>query len=282
LVVASKFLTGFDQPLLAGMFLDKAVVDRNAVQTVSRLNRCHDDKDTVVVVDFTNNAHSILKAFNKYRKGTPFEGSEPDEKQCVTYYEEIISQGVFSDDDAVKVVQLIAEDKDAELQFVVNAFRVRFQTRIQDFDERKNFVYLLARFVKSYHFLTCFFQYPEKIGVFAVFAEYVGPQLIKQGSVSELMKQVRRTSVVKASVKYKGEVSISGKVKLKKGRKGGSGPPPKKVSVQDVIDEIRQKFEITDEEALYIKEVTEEKMNDNEIQEPIATHKADISYLKTT
>ena len=282
MIVASKFQTGFDQPLLAGMFLDKAVVDRNAVQTVSRLNRCHDDKDTVVVVDFTNNAHSILKAFNKYRKGTPFEGSEPDEKQCVTYYEEIISLGVFSDDDAVKVVQLITEDKDADLQFTVNAFRVRFQSRIQDFDERKNFVYLLARFVKSYHFLICFFQYPEKLGVFAVFAEYVGPQLIKQGSVSELMKQVRRTSVIKASVKYKGEVSISGKIKLKKGRKGGSGPPPKKVSVQDMIDEIKQKFEITDEEALYIKEVTEEKMNDNEIQETIATHKADIYYLKTT
>src|SRR4030042_4918544 len=46
MVVASKFQTGFDQPLLGGMFLDKAVVDRNAVQTVSRLNRGHDEKDT--------------------------------------------------------------------------------------------------------------------------------------------------------------------------------------------------------------------------------------------
>ena len=53
MVVANKFQTGFDQPLLAGMFLDKSVVDRNAVQTVSRLNRCHDGKDKVVVVDFT-------------------------------------------------------------------------------------------------------------------------------------------------------------------------------------------------------------------------------------
>ena len=42
------------------------------------------------------------------------------------------------------------------------------------------------------------------------------------------------------------------------------------------------KFEITDEEALYIKEVTEEKMHDNEIQKTIATHKEDLYYLKTT
>ena len=70
MIVASKFQTGFDQPLLAGMFLDKAVADRNAVQTISRLNRCHPDKDGVVVVDFTNNAKAILKAFNKYRHGS--------------------------------------------------------------------------------------------------------------------------------------------------------------------------------------------------------------------
>ncbi len=72
--MTNKYQTGFDQPLLAGMFLDKAVIDRNAVQTISRLNRCHDGKNEVVVVDFTNNAKQILKAFQKYRKGTPSNG----------------------------------------------------------------------------------------------------------------------------------------------------------------------------------------------------------------
>ena len=282
MVVASKFLAGFDQPLLAGMFLDKAVVDRNAVQTVSRLNRCHDNKDTVVVVDFTNNAHAILKAFNTYRKGTPFEGSEPDEQQCVNYYDEIIKSEVFSPIDAAKMVRLIAEGNDAQLQFTVNGLRKRFQDRVVKLDDRKKFVYLLARFVKSYHFLTCFFTYPKHIGIFAAFAEYVGPQLIKQGSVSELMKKIRQTIVVKASVQYKGEVAISGKIKLKKGRKGSGGPPPKKVSVQDMIERIGKKFKISDEEALYIKEVTEEKMHDEEIQTTIAAHKEDIYYLENT
>ncbi len=282
MVVASKFQTGFDEPLLAGMFLDKAVIDRNAVQTVSRLNRCHENKDTVIVVDFTNNAQAILKAFAKYRKGTPFESSEPDEKQCVRYYEEIIAQGIFSQADAEKVVGLIAENNDPQLQFTVNALRIKFQDRIQKMDDRKKFVYLLVRFVKSYHFLSCFFQYPQSIGVFSAFAEYVGPQLIKQGSVSDLMKQIRQTSVVKASVKYKGEVSAPGTVKLKMGKKGGSGPPIKKVSVQDMIAEVKKKFTISDEEALYIKQVTEEKMHDEQIQETIMTHREDIFYLEDT
>lgn len=98
--------------------------------------------------------------------------------------------------------------------------------------------------------------------------------------MSDLMKQIRRTSVVKASVQYKGEVSIPGKLKLRKGRKGG--PPPKKVSVQDMIEQIRENFQITDEEALYIKEVTEEKMHDQKIQGTIAAHKEDIYYLEKT
>jgi type I restriction enzyme R subunit len=81
MIVANKFQTGFDQPLLAGMFLDKAVVDRNAVQTLSRLNRCHEGKKEVVVVDFTNNAAANHKAArHKYESflGTPGFCSQPD------------------------------------------------------------------------------------------------------------------------------------------------------------------------------------------------------------
>ena len=77
------------------MFLDKAVMDRNAVQTVSRLNRCCEGKRDVIVVDFTNNAQAILQAFAKYRKGTPFASSEPDAQQCVNLHREILAAGVF-------------------------------------------------------------------------------------------------------------------------------------------------------------------------------------------
>ena len=105
MIVANKFQTGFDQPLLAGMFLDKPVVDRNAVQTVSRLNRCHEGKKDVVVVDFTNNAKAILKAFAKYRKGTPFEPEEPDQELCPKLHAEILAAGVFTQKDAADLVR---------------------------------------------------------------------------------------------------------------------------------------------------------------------------------
>jgi type I restriction enzyme R subunit len=281
MIVANKFQTGFDQPLLAGMFLDKPVVDRNAVQTVSRLNRCHEGKKGVVVVDFTNNAAAILKSFQKYRKGTPFAPEEPSQALCPRLYAEILEAGVFTQKDATDFVKLAASGTDAQVQFFVNALRTRFQAKIADTEERKAFVYLLARYVKSYHFLTCFFSYSSELKEFATFAEYVGPQLIKQGSVSDLMKQIRQTKVIKAAVEYQGVTTSAGPVKLKPGKgKKGTGPPPKKVSVQDMITEIRAKFDISDEEALYIKQVTEEKSDDLAIRSTVTAHRDDNVYLE--
>jgi type I restriction enzyme R subunit len=244
------------------------------------LNRSYDQKSDVVVVDFTNNAEGILKAFAKYRKGTPFPPAEPDENECIRLRQEILSAGVFTQEDAKEMVKLLAANSDPRIQFAVAALRVRFQTKIGDLDQRKAFVYLLARFVKSYHFLTCFFTYPSEIREFAVLAEYVGPQLIKQGSVSDLMKVIRQTQVVKAAVQYQGEVRSGGPIKLKSGtRRKGPGPVQKKVSIQEMIDEIRKKFDITDEEALYIREVTEEKSQDASIRATVQTHKDDLGYL---
>ena len=61
LLVANKFQTGFDQPLLCGMYVDKRLAGIQAVQTLSRLNRAHPGKDTTYVLDFVNNAEDILQ-----------------------------------------------------------------------------------------------------------------------------------------------------------------------------------------------------------------------------
>ena len=188
---------------------------------------------------------------------------------------------MFVQKDAVDLVRLLATGTDAQVQLSVNALRTRFQAKITSLEERKAFVYLLARFIKSFHFLTCFFTYAQDIKEFATFAEYVGPQLIKEGSVSELMRQIRRTEVVRAAVEYQGVERSGGPVKLKPGSgKKGTGPPTKKVSVQDMIAEIRARFDISDEESLYIKQVTEEKAADPVIHSTVTMHREDRIYLE--
>lgn len=66
LLVANKFQTGFDQPLLCGMYVDKRLAGIQAVQTLSRLNRAHPGKDRTYVLDFVNEPEEVLAAFKAY------------------------------------------------------------------------------------------------------------------------------------------------------------------------------------------------------------------------
>src|SRR5699024_8418232 len=68
MIVANKFQTGFDQKKLVAMYLDKKVSGVEAVQTLSRLNRTSPGKDTTYVIDFANDADTILEAFRQFYK----------------------------------------------------------------------------------------------------------------------------------------------------------------------------------------------------------------------
>lgn len=70
LIVADKFQTGYDEPLLHTMYVDKVLTDIKAVQTLSRLNRAHPQKRDTCVLDFANDTHTILEAFSRYYRTT--------------------------------------------------------------------------------------------------------------------------------------------------------------------------------------------------------------------
>jgi type I restriction enzyme R subunit len=281
MIVANKFQTGFNQPLLAGMFIDKPIVDRNAVQTVSRLNRKCDGKDRVVVVDFTNNADAILKAFAKYREGTPFTPDPPDPERAKALFDEILGKGVFSKGEIDNFAALVKSGaSDAVVQYNVAALRTQFLGRVPAPEERKAYVLMLARYVRQIDFFRREYQFGEDMMNLYVFADVAGRQLIKQGTMSELMYAMRHTQVTKASVQFNGVKSGAGVTALKPSRKGGGlGSPPAKTTVQDMIREIAAKFKISDEEALFIREVTEQKIQDPEVKDVVDQNKADSDYL---
>ena len=73
MIVANKFQTGFNQPKLVAMYLDKKVSGVEAVQTLSRLNRTYPGKDETYVIDFVNDPKTILDAFKQYDDGAELE-----------------------------------------------------------------------------------------------------------------------------------------------------------------------------------------------------------------
>lgn len=80
LLVANKFQTGFDEPLLCGMYVDKRLDGIQAVQTLSRLNRCYPGKKDTYIVDFVNDPDEILKSFQVYHDTAELSGVTDPEK----------------------------------------------------------------------------------------------------------------------------------------------------------------------------------------------------------
>lgn len=104
LLVANKFQTGFDQPLLCGMYVDKKLSGLQAVQTLSRLNRAYPGKDTTYIVDFVNNEDDILFAFKQYYETAELESST-DPHRVYDLRAKLDATGYYDEHEVERVVK---------------------------------------------------------------------------------------------------------------------------------------------------------------------------------
>ncbi len=98
LLVAEKYQTGFDQPLLHTMYVDKRLAGIQAVQTLSRLNRVHPRKEDTFVLDFVNDRQEIQEAFNVYYEGAEM-GEEVDPARMYEIKDDLDDSGVYFNDE---------------------------------------------------------------------------------------------------------------------------------------------------------------------------------------
>ena len=105
LIAADKFQTGFDQPLLHTMYVDKRLAGIQAVQTLSRLNRTCAGKEDTFVLDFYNDREEILKAFQDYYEVTGV-GEEADPQQLYLLQSELHGSGVYRDEEVEEFCQV--------------------------------------------------------------------------------------------------------------------------------------------------------------------------------
>ena len=94
LLVAEKYQTGFDQPLLHSMYIDKRLGGIQAVQALSRLNRTHPLKDDTFVLDFVNDPAEIQEAFRQYYEGSVM-GEQVDTDRLYTVKAELDASGIY-------------------------------------------------------------------------------------------------------------------------------------------------------------------------------------------
>ena len=152
LIAANKFQTGFDQPLLHTMYVDKKLGGVNAVQTLSRLNRTHPEKQSTMVLDFANESDEIKTAFEPYYETTILsEATDPNllyEKQGRLEEFPVFTETDVEDFAAIYYATDSTQDQlYASLAPVVERFKEMHE------DERHDFRGEISDYVRLYSFL---------------------------------------------------------------------------------------------------------------------------------
>ena len=170
LVVANKFQTGFDQPLLHTMYVDKKLGGVNAIQTLSRLNRTHAGKNGAMVLDFANEADEIRTAFEPYYETTLL-SEETDPNLLYEVQGRLFDFGVFAAGDVEAFARAYYDPKATQdtLYAALEPARQRFGELPGD--EAADFRSQLSDYVRLYAFLSQVLTFAdvdlEKLYVFA-------------------------------------------------------------------------------------------------------------------
>ena len=171
LIVANKFQTGFDQPLLCAMYVHKRLDGITAVQTLSRLNRTYPDKTATYVLDFVNNPDDILAAFKPYyREATLADVSDPN--TIHTLQSKLDATRIYTTDEVEHFVAelLNLRGTQSRLQAIIGPaaqrFRDRWREAIAADDRQERDALELFRkdaltFVRHYSFLSQIFNYAD-------------------------------------------------------------------------------------------------------------------------
>ena len=154
LIVANKFQTGFDQPLLHTMYVDKALGGVATVQTLSRLNRITNGKKDTLVIDFANKEEDIKKDFQDYYQTTTLEDAIDTQKIYNLKYE-IEKADVFSKEDVTQFIEKSLRKK-VKSEILSADFRKIIDENYVPLDpeDKKQFRDNLNKYIRQYAFIS--------------------------------------------------------------------------------------------------------------------------------
>lgn len=172
LVCADKFQTGYDEPLLHTMYVDKPLSGVKAVQTLSRLNRAHPQKHDVAVLDFMNNTDLIEKSFAPYYRTTVL-AEETDPNKLHDLKNELDGYEVYDDNQITSFVELYLGNADRDqLDPILDACVAVYKDDLDE-DGQVDFKGKAKAFTRTYGFLASVLPYSnaewEKLSIFLNF-----------------------------------------------------------------------------------------------------------------
>jgi len=161
LICADKFQTGYDEPLLHTMYVDKPLSRIKAVQTLSRLNRAHPEKHDVFVLDFQNTAEAITEAFSDYYRTTVL-SEETDPNKLHDLKNSLDAAQVYSPEQVNTLVDIFLSGADRDkLDPILDTCVAAYQERLDE-NGQVDFKGKAKAFTRTYDFVASVMPYPMR------------------------------------------------------------------------------------------------------------------------
>ncbi|MCL6452186.1 MAG: DEAD/DEAH box helicase family protein [Alicyclobacillus sp.] len=269
LIVADKYQTGFDQPLLHTMFVDKKLSGIQAVQTLSRLNRTCPGKNDTFVLDFVNTLEEIQAAFQPYYEVTTL-GKETDLNLIFDLKSCLEAQPVIWKDDVEALVEAFYTGKDAAALHKYLDPAVERYLQLPE-TEREEFRSTLATFVRVYGFITQIAPFQSvPIHKFYTYGRLLLRKLPVRGRVALDLDDEVQMQYYRLEVKSKGRIEL---VRETPGvvdgitEAGTGGYNRKEAPLSSIIEVLNKAFgtDFTEADRLFFDQVELDIMRDEEI-----------------
>ena len=234
LIAANKFQTGFDQPLLHTMYVDKKLGGVNAVQTLSRLNRTHPDKQSTMVLDFANESDEIKAAFEPYYETTILsEATDPN--LLYEKHDRLLEFPVFTEAEVegYAAIYFGAASTQDRLYAALSPMVQRFKDLHED--EQQDFRGELTDYVRLYSFLAQVLPFSD-LGLEKLYAFARHLRRLLPHDEDELPREIQQNIDMES---YRIQQTRSGKVKLdRKGDQGALDPVATKDTRESTLEEL--------------------------------------------
>ncbi len=249
LIVAEKYQTGFDEPLLHTMFVDKKLNSVKAVQTLSRLNRTTRGKEDTFVLDFANTQEEIQRAFQPFYEATVLE-DETDPNLIYTLKRQLDDFHVYQEREVEEFAKKFYQKAIPTLSILSPILKPAIERYEALEDKQKDeFKSLIHGFNRSYSFITQICRMFDKdMQKLYVFTKYLTKLLPKNNSEKINLEDALLLEYYKLQKTAEGNITLEKTEGVVPGIKGGAGSGSKekeKGSLSEILDKFNKKFGTT-------------------------------------
>ena len=273
LIVANKFQTGFDEPLLHTMYINKMLNGVAAVQTLSRVNRIAPHKDDTLILDFVNDTDTIRKSFEPYYGETSLE-KETDYHILYELMENIYRGMIFDEEEVEEFVKAYKQNAHQSVLHNLLEEPVKRFKRIPEEEDKIQFKKLLRRYQSIYSFMAQLLPFSdlnlEKLYIYVTFLNRLLPGQAPTMLIG-LLEDVDMESYKIDTRDEGGSITLDDGEGQLKGMGTGGGTKTfvveEKTRLSQIIETLNEAFatDFGDEDKLFLSQMADNIMADDEL-----------------